>query len=174
MEPFNLYTDQSTLFECSLAIQGIESSGASARLIADTDSINLVFYGTMDTAGSCSVTIPDVCGILDLGVTGAIRLEVIADGCLFVPWTSDFVVSQAVQVNVIAEPVQWVVQEVIPFEGSLELVDEPVTVDVDAVVERVEVEPVVNVLPERKVKLKKKPVISSEIAAAILKGLTQK
>jgi len=99
---YQLFVDKQEVFECSIKLEGASISNAKARLILESDNLNLVFYGKIDSKGNCSVPIKKLKNILPESTEGSMTLEVIADDTYFEPWTSDFHVkaSKAVKVEV--------------------------------------------------------------------------
>jgi hypothetical protein len=97
---YTLYTDKQELFECSISLEGASIKNSQARLIVESDNLNLLFKGTIDSNGKCSVPIKKLKNLLEESTKGKIRLEVIADDTYFTPWESDFEVETARKVTV--------------------------------------------------------------------------
>jgi TusA-related sulfurtransferase len=97
---YTLYTDKQELFECSISLEGASVKNSQARLIVESDNLNLLFKGTIDSNGKCSVPIKKLKNLLEESTKGKIRLEVIADDTYFTPWESDFEVETARKVTV--------------------------------------------------------------------------
>jgi TusA-related sulfurtransferase len=97
---YTLYTDKQELFECSISLEGASVKNSQARLIVESDNLNLLFKGTIDSDGKCSVPIKKLKNLLEESTKGKIRLEVIADDTYFTPWESDFEVETARKVTV--------------------------------------------------------------------------
>ena len=97
---YTLYTDKQELFECSISLEGASVKNSQARLIVEADNLNLLFKGTIDSNGKCSVPIKKLKNLLEESTKGKIRLEVIADDTYFTPWESDFEVETARKVTV--------------------------------------------------------------------------
>jgi TusA-related sulfurtransferase len=97
---YTLYTDKQELFECSISLEGASVKNSQARLIVESDNLNLLFKGTIDSNGKCSVPIKKLKNLLEESTKGKIRLEVIADDTYFTPWESDFEVETAKKVTV--------------------------------------------------------------------------
>lgn len=164
MDTFNLYLDNPRLFECSVGLEGVSYRDASARIVAITDDINLLFNGTMTGQGECSILIPAVCGLFDDGMTGTLRLEVIADGYYFNALEMPFVAGYAKKVSVTNINQTNVVEEAptVSIAEPPQFDDEPVAV------------PVIEPVPMRKATVKRKPIITDDVASAIIKGMTAK
>jgi TusA-related sulfurtransferase len=97
---YTLYTDKQELFECSISLEGASVKNSQARLIVESNNLNLLFKGTIDSNGKCSVPIKKLKNLLEESTKGKIRLEVIADDTYFTPWESDFEVETARKVTV--------------------------------------------------------------------------
>ena len=97
---YKLFTDKTELFECNISIEGASLRNSSARLIIESNDINLLFNGKMDSSGKCQVPVKKLKGILDENTKGNIKLEVIAEDTYFVPWESDFTVEASKKVVV--------------------------------------------------------------------------
>jgi len=95
---YKLFRDKTENFSCDVLIEGASSSNASARLIVESPKWNLVFDGVIEN-GRIDVPIKKL-SILDEGTRGSIRLEVIVEDTVFVPWEDDFLVKQSKNVSV--------------------------------------------------------------------------
>jgi len=96
---YKLYRDREESFECNISIEGAALSSAQARLIIDTNLINLVFYGKLYKDGRCLVPLKKMT-MFPEGTRGQIRLEVVVDDTLFSPWESACIVEGAKKVSV--------------------------------------------------------------------------
>ena len=97
---YKLYTDKTEIFECDISLSGASLSNSKARLIVETDNINLLFNGTIDDSGKCKVPVNKLKGLVGENVEGNIKLEVIADDTYFIPWESDFKVKASKSITV--------------------------------------------------------------------------
>ncbi len=97
---YTLYTDKQEIFECSISLQGASIKNTSARLIIESDHISLLYKGTVDKSGKCTIPIKQLKNLLDESSNGIIRLEVIADDTYFTPWESKFEVVTSKKVTV--------------------------------------------------------------------------
>jgi len=97
---YTLYTDKQKNFECSISLEGASIKNSQARLIIEADDLNLLFKGTIDSTGKCTVPIKKLRNLLEESTTGKIRLEVIAEDTYFTPWESDFEVATAKKLTV--------------------------------------------------------------------------
>jgi len=95
---YNLYSDKSENFVCDIAIQGADPKQTQARLVVESGDWTLMFYGEVK-GQKCTIPIKKL-NILKEGQVGDIRLEVIAEGNLFVPWEDKFKVRVSKKVTV--------------------------------------------------------------------------
>lgn len=94
-----LYTDKTELFECTVSVDGASIDNTNARLVVEGKKWNLVFYGNIENDGRCKINIGNL-NIFNEGDHGKIRLEIIADDTVFVPWKDDFQVKTNKKVTV--------------------------------------------------------------------------
>lgn len=85
---YNVFLDKNEEFSCDISVEGAETGETEVRLIIESDSWVLMFNGSI-SEGKCTIPIRKL-NILNEGDIGNIRLEVIADGNLFVPWRDKF------------------------------------------------------------------------------------
>lgn len=97
---YTLYTDKQELFECSISLEGASVKNSKVRLVVEADNLNLLFKGTIDSSGKCTVPIRKLKNLLEESTKGKMKLEVIADDTYFTPWESDFEVETARKVTV--------------------------------------------------------------------------
>lgn len=88
------------MFECDISLSGASLKDATARLIIETDTVNLLYKGTIGSNGNCKVPVHRLRGLLDETAKGKIKLEVIAEDTYFIPWESDFSVETSKSVTV--------------------------------------------------------------------------
>tara|TARA_Y100000034_G_scaffold22156_1_gene25534 strand:- start:547 stop:1125 length:579 start_codon:yes stop_codon:yes gene_type:complete len=96
---YKIFVDRPENFTCDIKLEGANLSDSFARVILETEGINLVFNGKINSSGKCEIPINRVKGILKEGITGNMKLEVIADETYFVPWKSNFIVDRAKKVK---------------------------------------------------------------------------
>lgn len=96
---YKIYKDKEEDFECNISIQGAKLSNSQVRLIFDHDLCNLVFYGKIYKDGKCLVPLKKM-NFYPEGSTGRVKLEVIVDDTVFVPWEETFIVEGAKKVTV--------------------------------------------------------------------------
>jgi len=97
---YELFVDKQEIFECDIKLEGASISNAKARLVLETEQVNLIFMGEIDNKGNCSVPIKKLKNILPENTSGQMTLEVIADDTYFEPWKSDFFVKASKSVTV--------------------------------------------------------------------------
>jgi len=97
---YKLFTDKPEVFECNIKLEGASLKNSSARLIIESEDINLMFEGTINKDGKCSIPIKKLKGLLEDNTSGQIKLEVIAEDTYFSPWKSDFIVDSSRKVTV--------------------------------------------------------------------------
>lgn len=97
---YKLFTDKTEIFECNVQIEGASLHKSVARIVVESDELNLMFNGTIDENGKCQIPIKKLRGILGENVKGSLKLEVIAEDAYFVPWSSTFTIEAAKKVTV--------------------------------------------------------------------------
>jgi hypothetical protein len=95
---YKLYNDINEEFVCDIAIEGSSPEDTYARIIVESDEWSLMFPGEIRN-GKCIVPIKKL-GILKEGEMGTIKLEVVAEGNLFIPWQEQFKVKLSKKVTV--------------------------------------------------------------------------
>lgn len=88
---YKLFIDKGELFECNIQIEGASIENSEVRLIIESDIWDLLFKGTINSAGKCSIPVKKL-SLLPEGTRGKIKLEVIAEDTRFVPWEDRFIV----------------------------------------------------------------------------------
>jgi hypothetical protein len=89
---YTLFTDKTELFECNIKLEGASLKNSQARLIIESEDINLLFKGQITPEGKCIIPIKKLKGLLEGNTKGEIKLEVIAEDTYFTPWKSKFIV----------------------------------------------------------------------------------
>tara|TARA_R110000787_G_scaffold265220_1_gene371197 strand:- start:310 stop:777 length:468 start_codon:yes stop_codon:yes gene_type:complete len=95
---YTLYSDKTNLFECDIQLEGASLKEASARLIIETEDLNLLYNGEISSDGNCRINVPKLKSVIN--ENGNIRLEVIADDMYFSPWSSEFNLETSKKVTV--------------------------------------------------------------------------
>ncbi len=97
---YKLFTDKVEIFECDVKLDGASLTNSIARIIVESQDVNLLFNGTVSADGKCKIPIKKLKGLLGENSKGTIKLEIIADDTYFVPWSSGFAVQTAKKVTV--------------------------------------------------------------------------
>lgn len=95
---YKLYKDINEEFICDIAIEGSTPDETFARIIIESDEWSLIFPGIIEN-GKCIVPIKKL-GIFKEGQVGNIKLEVVAEGNLFIPWQDKYKVKLSKKVIV--------------------------------------------------------------------------
>ena len=96
---YPLYRDKPEVFSCDVSVEGAKISDTSVRLIVESDEWTLMFPGEVDSKGKCSIQIKKL-NLFNEGTVGKIRLEVIAENTVFIPWEDEFKVKMSKKVEV--------------------------------------------------------------------------
>lgn len=103
MSEYVVYTDKNEDFECTVNVSGASLQGSIARLILEVDDdFKLVFDGKV-VDKRCVIPVKRLPGILEEGMTGRMKLELIVEDTYFSPWKSDFVVKSSKKVSVLVK-----------------------------------------------------------------------
>jgi len=97
---YTLFTDKTELFECNIKLEGASLKNSQARLIIESEDINLLFKGQITPEGKCLIPIKKLKGLLEGNTKGEIKLEVIAEDTYFTPWKSEFIVEASKKLTV--------------------------------------------------------------------------
>jgi len=97
---YKLFTDKTEVFECNIKLEGASLKNSQARLIIETEDINLLFNGSIDKNGKCTIPIKKLRGLLESNTEGQIKLEIIAEDTYFTPWKSSFQVEASKKLTV--------------------------------------------------------------------------
>lgn len=85
---YKIYLDKEETFECEASIKNASYKNSSARLIIESEDVNLVFYGNVDK-NTISVPIKSLNKYFTEKDSAKIKLEVIVENQLVTPWESD-------------------------------------------------------------------------------------
>lgn len=96
---YKIFKDKSEIFSCEITLEGANYKETQVRLILESDNWNIMFNGEIDKNGKCIIPIRKM-NILEEGTVGKIKLEVIAENSVFVPWEDDFEVKLSKKVSV--------------------------------------------------------------------------
>ncbi len=95
---YKIYRDKYESFTCELEIDGADIHNTNVRLMFETNDWNIFIDGEIDINGNVEIPIKKMT-IFNEGVKGKIRMEVIADNTLFIPWEDDFEVKLSKKVT---------------------------------------------------------------------------
>jgi len=96
---YKLYKDKSEVFSCDIEVEGANIKDSQVRIVVESNEWSLLFNGNIDENGKVNIPIKKL-SLLEEGATGKIRMEVIADGTIFIPWDDDFIVKLSKKVMV--------------------------------------------------------------------------
>jgi hypothetical protein len=99
---YTLYTDKNENFSAEVSVKNASLKNSIARLIVESDNLNLVFKGHIED-GKCIIPIKKLKGVLDENTKGKIHLEIIIEDVYFKPWESDFVVEEHTSMKVVVQ-----------------------------------------------------------------------
>jgi len=106
---YTLYSDKNNVFECDIQLEGASLSQAFARVIVESNDLNLIFNGDITSEGNCRINLPRL-NMLKEG--GEMKLEVIADDMYFNPWNSEFELKKSKNITVeVKQPKHNIIKE---------------------------------------------------------------
>ena len=85
---YKIYLDKEETFECEASIKNASYKNSSARLIIESEDVNLVFFGSVDK-NTITVPIKSLKKYFTENDTAKIKLEVIVENQLVTPWESE-------------------------------------------------------------------------------------
>ena len=86
---YKLLKDKNNEFQCEIRLEGASAASAKARLFLEADGCEYVFNGQI-SGETCTIPMGKLKKFANLLESGKIRLEVVADDTLFVPYESDY------------------------------------------------------------------------------------
>lgn len=125
---YTIYLDKEETFECEASIKNASYKNSSARLIIESEDVNLVFYGNVDK-NTISVPIKSLKKYFTESDSAKIKLEVIVENQLVTPWESEVLFENynKVEIKEVKSVKQKPLIEVkIKEEKKVELVEQPV------------------------------------------------
>jgi hypothetical protein len=96
---YKLLKDKNNEFQCEIKLEGASINNAKARLFLEADGAEYSFKGEID-GNKCTIAMGKLKKFANLLESGKIRLEVLADDTLFVPYESDYILEQEKKVTV--------------------------------------------------------------------------
>ena len=98
-EYYHVFIDKSENFICEIELEGAKLKDTQVRLVLETENWNLLFNGEIDRNGKVNIPIKKL-SIFDEGEHGSIKMEVIAEGTVFIPWEQEFEAKRSKKVMV--------------------------------------------------------------------------
>jgi len=96
---YPVFLDKPELFTCQVSVDGADINKTEARLVIESEDWIIMFNGDIKKNGQCEINMKKM-SILKEGTIGKIRLEIIAEGSLFIPWEDDFKAKLSKKVSV--------------------------------------------------------------------------
>lgn len=96
---YKLLKDKNNEFQCEIMLEGASINNATARLFLEADGAEYSFKGEID-GNKCTIPMGKLKKFANLLESGKIRLEILADDTLFVPYESDYVLEAEKKVTV--------------------------------------------------------------------------
>lgn len=88
-EYYHVFIDKSENFSCEIELEGAQLKDTQVRLVLETENWNLLFNGEIDRDGKVNIPIKKL-SLFEEGEHGSIKMEVIAEGTVFIPWEQEF------------------------------------------------------------------------------------
>jgi len=98
-EYYQVFIDKSENFTCEIELEGAKLKDTQVRLVLETENWNLLFNGEIDRNGKVNIPIKKL-SLFDEGDHGSIKMEVIAEGTVFIPWEQEFEAKRSKKVMV--------------------------------------------------------------------------
>jgi hypothetical protein len=95
---YPLYKDKSENFSCDIYVEGAKTDETITRLIVETEDWTLMFPGEIRN-GKVNIPVRKL-NLFEEGQVGKIKLEVIAEGTVFIPWEDEFKIRVSKKVSV--------------------------------------------------------------------------
>lgn len=98
-EYYPVFIDKSENFICEIELEGAQLKDTQVRLVLETENWNLLFNGEIDRNGKVNIPIKKL-SLFEEGDHGSIKMEVIAEGTVFIPWEQEFEAKRSKKVMV--------------------------------------------------------------------------
>ena len=98
-EYYHVFIDKSENFICEIELEGAQLKDTQVRLVLETENWNLLFNGEIDRNGKVNIPIKKL-SLFEEGDHGSIKMEVIAEGTVFIPWEQEFEAKRSKKVMV--------------------------------------------------------------------------
>jgi hypothetical protein len=96
---YKIYRDKGEDFNCEISVEGAAIDSTTVRLLFITEEWNVFIDGTIDQNGNVSIPIKKM-NLFKEGTCGTLKMEVVADNTLFVPWETEFEIKESKKVLV--------------------------------------------------------------------------
>lgn len=96
---YKIFRDKSEDFNCEISVEGATIDNTTVRLLFITEEWNVFIDGTIDNNGNVSIPIKKM-SLFKEGTCGTVKMEVVADNTVFVPWETEFEVKESKKVLV--------------------------------------------------------------------------
>jgi len=97
---YSVFKDKVEDFKFEIYLEGdAKLENTEARLILEAEEWTLMFVGEIDRKGVCTIPMKKL-GILEEGAIGKIKVEVITDNTIFVPWEDEFKVKLSKKISI--------------------------------------------------------------------------
>jgi hypothetical protein len=96
---YKIYRDKAENFNCEISVEGATIDTTTVRLLFITEEWNVFIDGTIDKDGNVSIPIKKM-SLFKEGTSGTLKMEVVADNTLFVPWETEFEIKESKKVLV--------------------------------------------------------------------------
>lgn len=96
---YPLYKDKGENFSCDIYVEGAKTDETITRLIIETEDWTLMFPGEIKN-GKVNIPIRKL-NLFEEGQRGKIKLEVIVEGTLFIPFEQEFKIKVSKKVSVV-------------------------------------------------------------------------
>jgi hypothetical protein len=117
---FEIFKDKANDFKFEIFPEGdAKKAQLQGRVILETEDWSLIFNGTIDR-GICTIPIKKI-DILEEGITGRIKVEVIADDSIFVPWEDDFKIKMSKKVSIKVNETKQINRQQQPSKSSVSI-----------------------------------------------------
>ena len=95
---YPLFKDKGENFSCDIYVEGAKTDETITRLIIESEDWTLMFPGEIKN-GKVNIPIRKL-NLFEEGQRGKIKLEVIAEGTVFIPWEDEFKIKVSKKVSV--------------------------------------------------------------------------
>lgn len=94
-EFYKLYQDINENFICDIHIDGVDAHKVLPRLVIESENLSIMYKGIVED-GKCIIPVNKL-DFLSEGQIGKIKLEVVADNTIFIPWEDSYKIFKKVK-----------------------------------------------------------------------------